>query len=212
MKKQYIILGLLLITVNAIFSQGQKINIGVTAGINYASLSSSESESLTDYKGKVGFLVGGFATIRLTKAIAIQPELLFSLQGANFSIDPNKVFISGDPSSPAFFSEIEGTINEAMILVPVTVIFDFNDTIEMQVGPQLGYNIHREIIYSTDIQMDGDFFKLESDSKKAELGAILGVGYNFSKKFLLSMRYAYGVTKRQDVNTSVLSLIAQYKI
>ena len=100
-----------------------------------------------------------------------------------------------------------------MILLPVIGNVRFNDKIEMQIGLQLGYSVFREIKYDTEIMnIQGDFFKLSPDSKKVELGAILGFGYYFSRKIKVGIRYAYGITKRQDVNTSVFSLGLHYKI
>ncbi|WP_378187510.1 porin family protein [Aquimarina sp. W85] len=212
MKKLYLALGALLITFNSIFSQDQKINFGMIAGMNYSSLLKAESEIPTDYKGKVGFLIGGFVNINLTEKLSIQPELMFSLQGGDFSIDPNRVFNNGDPNSPISLSNIEGKINESMILLPITANIHFNNKIEMQIGPQLGYSIKRKIEYDTEIVIEGDFFQLEPDSKKIELGAILDLGYNLSEKLRIGIRYAYGLIKRQNVNTSVFSLGLQYQI
>ncbi len=214
MKKKHYTLILSLILFNPVFSQNQKINFGVVTGINYSSLLNDNGDEIpTDYDGRIGFLIGGFVNINITKKLSIQPELIFSMQGGGFSIDPNNIFSNGDPNSPVRLNNIEGKVNESMILLPIIGNIHFNDKIEMQIGPQLGYGIDREIEYDTEIMnIQGDIFKLSPDSKRVELGAILGLGYYFSEKIKIGVRYAYGITKRQEVNTSVFSLGLHYRI
>ncbi len=69
------------------FSNAQDVKFGVKGGLNISTLTriSSDREKMGDVsdEGKVAFHIGGMANISLTNSFSIQPELLYSLQGAH---------------------------------------------------------------------------------------------------------------------------------
>ncbi len=76
MKKLILLVFTIFLTTNS-FSQG--IDVGIKAGATFA--------TITDVAGlsnKTGFLAGAFATIKFSDKIAIQGDLLYSQQGAEF--------------------------------------------------------------------------------------------------------------------------------
>ena len=60
------------------FANAQEVKFGVKAALNVASLTGD----VEDVSSLVGFQVGGFAEIKLSEKFAIQPEVLYSAQGA----------------------------------------------------------------------------------------------------------------------------------
>ena len=60
------------------FANAQDVRFGVKGGLNIATLTGDVQDAST----KVGFHVGGFAEIKVSDKFAVQPELLFSTQGA----------------------------------------------------------------------------------------------------------------------------------
>ena len=60
-----------------LLTRAQHVEIGVKAGMNVAQI--KEKENFTD--PLLGINIGGLAHIHLSKHIAIQPELVFSMQG-----------------------------------------------------------------------------------------------------------------------------------
>ena len=91
MRKVFFAVVVLMLTAAAAHAQS---TFGLKAGANYstiggADLSDMEKglESELDYS--VGYHAGGMINIFASERIAIQPELLFSVQGAAFSADDN---------------------------------------------------------------------------------------------------------------------------
>ena len=76
MKKLFVIVFTVLLTSTA-FAQG--LDIGIKAGVNFATINGGP-----DVSSITGFLAGGFATIKFSDKIAIQGDLLYSQQGAEF--------------------------------------------------------------------------------------------------------------------------------
>jgi hypothetical protein len=60
-------------------ANAQSVKFGVKAGVNIATLGDAVAD---DVSMKVGFNAGGLAEIKFTDMIALQPEVLFSMQGA----------------------------------------------------------------------------------------------------------------------------------
>lgn len=79
-------LTLSLIVVSAAAAQGKvKANFGVLGGADF---SKPGGKDATDVKGQyVGFAVGGFVTIQVARAFAIEPEVLYVRKGAK--IEPS---------------------------------------------------------------------------------------------------------------------------
>lgn len=66
------------------FSQlmkAQDIKFGAKAGLNLANMSGD----VEDNSMKLAFHLGGMAEIKISEQFAVQPELLYSAQGAKFS-------------------------------------------------------------------------------------------------------------------------------
>jgi hypothetical protein len=59
--------------------QAQSIRFGAKAGVNFASVG---GEDVPNLEGKTGFHIGGLVEILFTEKLGIQPEILYSTQGA----------------------------------------------------------------------------------------------------------------------------------
>src|SRR5687768_2823726 len=84
MKKIYLIITALAITILTVNAQSvdfnNTVNIGVKAGLNYSNVYDSEGEEF-DANPKLGIAGGLFLAIPLNEHIGIQPELLLSQRG-----------------------------------------------------------------------------------------------------------------------------------
>lgn len=108
MKKSILIAALMIIS-SATFAQ---LGIGVKGGVNFANFNIDEASSRT------GFHFGAFGSIPLSKNIAIQPEVLFSTQGAK--IDETDVDLS-------------------YVNVPILLRLTLARIINVHFGPQFGF-------------------------------------------------------------------------
>src|SRR5450432_1192824 len=95
MKKLFV----LFLTAGAFFSANAQVQFGVKAGANFATLTGSAADGA---KTKVDFNGGAFAHIPLFNSFFLQPELVYSGQGAK-----------------ATENEEDFTVNQSYLNVPV---------------------------------------------------------------------------------------------
>ena len=62
------------------FTNAQQTRFGIKGGLNITTYSGGD---YWDANSLVGFQIGGFAEIKVIERLAIQPEVLFSTQGAS---------------------------------------------------------------------------------------------------------------------------------
>ena len=87
---------------------------GIKAGLNFANLSGGDADG---FDGRTGFHVGAIAEVKIFQNLALQPELLYSTQGA----------------------ELEDAKYELGYLsLPVMAKFFLNDRLSIHFGPQFG--------------------------------------------------------------------------
>ena len=211
MKKLLLLIGFFLITLN-INAQDKQIEFGIKGGLNYSGFIDNNDDDIpADYKGKVGFHLGGFIEFKVNEKIIVRPELLYSKQGSNFSINPSDLIVF-DPNDPVLFDgTIDGEIRESLLLLPIIMEYKINEKLSLEFGPQFGYSINREVEYDNNPFNFGGFLR-NDDEEKFELGLGLGLGYSLSDDLGMSLRYNYGIIERQNLNTSVIQSGMNYKL
>jgi hypothetical protein len=93
----------------------QHAEFGIKGGVNLATLNGDNNSELGN---RTSFHIGGLAHLHLSKQFAIQPELMYSGQGADFS---------------------GGDIKLSYINVPVIAQYMFGAGFRIQTGPQFGF-------------------------------------------------------------------------
>lgn len=210
MKKTLLLIGLTLFTLTS-FGQNRATEFGIKGGLNYSSfIDRNDKDIPADYNGKVGFHIGGFISLGISDKLSIRPELLYSQQGSNFSINGGDLNIF-DPNDGAFVTSMDGTIKESMILLPIILDYKLNTKFNIGFGPQLGYSINREIDYDNN-SFNFDGFLKNNDSENFEIGIGLEIGYYVAANYGISLRYNYGILERQNLHTSVINLGLNYKL
>ena len=167
MKKTTIFAGLLLILFTA---TAQQAHFGVKGGVNISQLHFNNN---TPSDSKVGVNLGILAHIHASKTWAVQPELLYSLEGAQ------KVGNSG----------INYNLN--YLNVPVLLQYMFENGFRLEGGPQIGFllNAKRK---AGDVTVDDNGFKTTAFSIP------LGLGYLTSSGVGLDARYVFGLSNIND--------------
>ena len=167
MKKTAIFAGLLLILFTA---TAQQAHFGLKGGVNISQLHFNNN---TSSDSKVGVNLGVLAHIHASKTWAVQPELLYSLEGAQ------KVGNSG----------INYNLN--YLNVPVLLQYMFDNGFRLEGGPQIGFllNAKRK---AGDVTVDDNGFETTAFSIP------LGVGYLTSSGVGLDARYVFGLSNIND--------------
>jgi opacity protein-like surface antigen len=175
-------------------ANAQQTRFGIKGGLN---LTSFAGGNYYDAKSLVGFQVGGFAEIKVIERLSIQPEVLFSTQGAKF-----------DGGSLGDFDDKLNYIN-----IPVLAKFYITKQFTVEGGPQLGFLV--------SAKSDGHDSK--DNFKSVDTGFNFGAGYNFTDNVSVNLRYTVGLSNIADYDVndteeyfdspknSVLALTLGYK-
>nr|WP_314839893.1 porin family protein [uncultured Flavobacterium sp.] len=186
----------IILTVAAVFAFGfanaQETKFGVKGGLNLANLSGDVEDS----SSKIGFNVGGFVEIKVSDKFAIQPELLFSTQGAKFEEGGEDL-----------------KINLSYVNIPVMAKYYVADAFSLEAGPQIGF------LTSAKAVAGSESVDVKEGFESIDFGVNFGAGYDLTEKVSLGLRYNLGLsniakTEAGDdskINNSVLSLSFGYK-
>jgi hypothetical protein len=194
MKK--VILSLVAITA-ATFSFAQ-VQFGAKAGLNIANVTGSDANAET-FPGKsslISFHVGALASIPVSEAFSVQPEVLYSGQGAD---------ISGDGQS--------GSFSLGYINVPILAKYTIANGFAVEAGPQIGFLLSgKEKVGS--LSQD-----IKSELNSTDFSVAVGVSYLLTESNIgFDARYNIGlstVAKEQDgttpkINNGVIQIGAFY--
>ena len=161
------------------YSQAQ-FSLGIKGGPNFTKLDVNSTPT-ANYKNRTGFHGGGFMLLKFSK-VGIQPEVIFSKQGSNFTV--------ATTSYSANFNYIN---------VPVIIKLYTVAGINLQFGPQFGFlgsaggtAISTTGSVSTAVRSSKDLYK------SSDLSLALGVGWDLPFGLMLEGRYNLGLSKIQD--------------
>ncbi len=206
--KKFILIFTFILGVIFIFSTtsvfAQYAYFGLKAGVNMASWRGDDADpevfwgTDSEKKPRISIVVGGYSTIVLAKVFAIQPELLFTMQGVKYEWE----------QSP-YFDNI--TLKLAYIQLPVLLKFYIPMPgpvkINLFAGPHVSYNVIDKyenewdfgLLGSGEIDEDIDedmTWAGESiETKKLDYGVVFGVGSDFIVKSIqitVEARYTLG--------------------
>ena len=174
-----------LLVLCALFSFAQ-VNFGLKAGVNFSSFTGSDASGSSTL---TGFHAGGLVNIPISSMFSIQPELLYSGEGAKETgTSDNKLSL--------------GYIN-----IPVLVQYNSSPDqgIYAETGPQLG------ILISAKEKDAGVSTDVKSSVKSTAVSWLLGIGYKLSGGVGFGARYAFGLTKipsdkTADIKSNVISV------
>lgn len=174
---------LLLFTAVAFFAfttaQSQEFRIGFKGGVNIASIGGDYVDGLDPL---IGFHLGGLVEIPLAGKFALQPELLYSAQGAKqgsyLGID------LGDNKSKVKLDYIN---------IPIMGKYYIIEGLSVELGPQFGIlvNAHNkgddgDGSYNDDVK---DFYN------SLDIAIGIGASYRLNNGVFFSLRFNKGVTK-----------------
>lgn len=162
--KFYLITIITILVLLASSATAQHTNIGVKGGLNSFNI---ETDNGSGFDSKIGLHVGLLGHIHLSNQFGLQPEIVYSMQGAK----------SGN-------SEIKLDY----INVPVLVQYMFDNGFRVQAGPQLGILLNAKAENSSSLDVSDEF-------KSIDLGLSVGASYvHVSTGFGLDARYNLGLS------------------
>ncbi len=178
-----VILGIGLIIFGLSIVKAQDFKFGAKAGVNFAT-DTGNGEYDTGATARAGIHLGGVAQLAINEKVAVQGELLYSMQG--------------------FKDEVTHKLD--YINFPIIIDYFVIEGLGIQAGPQFGFKINDSFVDGND---SGSL-----DAKGFDLGVVFGAQYEFPKGLFFQGRYQIGLTDFIDYNkpskNAVLSLSVGY--
>lgn len=191
-------------------SFGTDIKFGAKAGLNFATLTGD----LEDVKGRTSFHFGGIAEIIINEEFAVQPELLYSAQGAKYD---------------------DATFALDYLYVPIMGKYFINDEFSLEAGPQFGYLLSAKLKDKSSGN-GGNGGNIDTTSRGSQVGEVaasnedikdgvksfdfglnIGASYILKNGINLSLRYYLGLANGNnledndgDFKNSVFQLSVSY--
>ena len=158
----------------------QSVNFGIKGGLNVYNVHVDDE---SEYDSKTGLHVGLLGHVHLSKQWALQPELLYSAQGAKFTN-----------------SGVETKLKLDYINVPILFQYMFDNGFRLEAGPQVGFLVGAKT-EANDVSVD-----VKDQLKGVDLGLGLGLGYiHVPSGFGVDARYNLGLSNisEDDDNKSM---------
>jgi hypothetical protein len=124
----------------------QHVNFGIKGGLNLYNI---KNDNNTQFDNSTGFHVGLLAHVHISDHFAIQPEVVFSTQGANYTV-----------------GSTNGELNLDYLNLPIMFQYMFDNGFRFQAGPQVGFLINAK----------SKFGSITSEVKNNYSGVDVGVG------------------------------------
>lgn len=182
----------ILITLN---STAQKINFGIKAGLNMSMLTGSKDQIISSNNG---FFGGAILEYKILGKMAIQPELLFSAQGAKLE------------SKDLTFSI---TRKMDYLILPIMVKYYIKSGLFVEAGPQAGFLISANQDVENRITNISTSEDIKEATKDLDMAANVGIGYELLDKVVAQVRYCIGITNTSDLqNTNIKNGVFQLSV
>jgi hypothetical protein len=162
--KKLLIIPLIVIS-SGLFAQN--FQLGLKGGINVSNFTGSTFENV-DKKALLGFHGGAFLSLLFGDHVALQPEALFSTQGARVST------VNGNERWRVNY-----------LNVPVNLKFRFNGGFYLEAGPQVGFKLSENI----PNQSTEDF------AENMDFSVNAGLGFHGKSGLGIGGRYVLGISK-----------------
>ncbi len=154
-----------------------KVNVGIKGGLNVYNIHTNSSSK---YDPKAGFHLGLLGHIHLARQLAFQPELTYSLQGAQYTT-----------------LGVDTRVRLGYINMPLLLQYMFNNGFRLQAGPQIGFLVNAK---NKTGSVESN---IKDDMKKVDFAFGLGIGYVHPPSGIgIDARYNIGLSDISKTNSS----------
>jgi len=173
------IMTMLFLTVGT--ASAQNINIGTKIGLNSYTINTDNNSNLN---ARIGLHAGLIGHIHMNNQFALQPEIVFSMQGAKKG---------------------KNSVNLDYINIPVIIQYMFDNGFRIQAGPQLGFLINAKEGRDSSPSIKNDY-------KSIDAALSFGASYiHTPSDFGIDLRYNLGLNDISE-NSNVKSTNRGFQI
>ncbi len=190
MKKFFLITVALFLSATAL--QAQEIRLGAKGGLNLSTFGGD----VEDVNSRTGFHIGGLVEIPLSERFSIQPEILYSAQGAKYE-DAGE--FGGVPYDYTVTTKLD------YIQVPLMAKVYVVEGLAIEAGPQVAFLVNDKYEFDGDLgpfesEDEGDLDENDLSSVDVSLGA--GASYRLPMGLFFGARYNFGLSNVNDADDS----------
>lgn len=175
--------GILLISfiLLALISTAQKrtAQLGLKAGVNIANF----NDDIYTRDARIGFHGGILIHVPVKPKLAIQPEVVYSQQGAEFTNGKQKL---------------------DYVNIPFLFQYLFSNGFRLQTGPQIGVLANSEFKSNNGVEVDND-----NNFKKTDGAWVFGFSYISSSRLGVDARYNLGLSDITKGGSDVMNRVWQ---
>lgn len=166
----------LILSINVSFAQGLELGLRGGANFDYSSLKIATSGgSFSEVsQSRTGYLFGAYTAIK-TGLLTIQPEIYYSVQGSDVTLDG-----------------ATGAIKSNYLQIPILFRFNFLKLLNVHLGPQYG------LLLTSESDFGGVITDLKDQTKGGDFSVLAGVGVNLPINLNVTLRYVKGYTEMVD--------------
>ena len=168
--KTYSLFLFLIFTGLTVSAQDVHPHFGIKGGVNIANLN---LDSDADLASKTSFYLGALAHLHISQHFAIQPELMYSGQGAKYD-------------------ETDTKINLNYINLPILAQYMTGSGFRLQTGPQVG------ALVSAKVKDDDNSTDIKDEYKKIDFSWVFGASYVSNSGLGIDARYNLGLSNIND--------------
>ncbi|MBA5793882.1 PorT family protein [Flavobacterium sp. xlx-214] len=176
-------LGLVAFSTSALAQQ--EVKFGPKAGVNFATLNGKDAK---DAKMLIGFHVGAFAEIKFNEKFAVQPEVVFSAQGAKTEYSETVMGVTAN---------YEGKAKINYINVPIMAKYYVAPSFAIEAGPYVGFLAtanaeSKGTVGGVTQEFDAD---VKDQTNSIDFGVGVGASFNMDSGLFIGARYNLGLAK-----------------
>ncbi len=167
-----LIIAILIVPFSFVKAQAQEISsktFGIKAGANFSNLRSTDGNNSESADMKVGLHGGVFLNIPVGSIFSINPEVIYSLEGAKDNTDDSK-------------------INLNYLNIPILLQYNNESGVFIETGPQIGF------LFSAKARYAGTSVDLKDQLEKTNLSWCIGAGYKLLSGVGFNARYNLGLS------------------
>ena len=153
------------------------IRFGLKGGANIANINGDFAESLSEWKSTVGFCGGIFLELNIGRIVTIQPEVLYTVKGAD----------AGGGKLKFDYIEIPVLLK---IRIPMGSVHPF-----VFAGPAFGWNLKAAI----------EGYEID-DMPTSDYSAVMGGGLQLGRSIHIDARYTMGLQKLEIPDLETIDL------
>ena len=166
------------------------VKFGIKGGVNVANVNGNFADNVTNWKSRVGFCAGIFLELNLGRILTIQPEVLYTMKGAEATLAEGA--LTGTGKLRFDYLEIPILLK---VRIPTGDVHPF-----VFAGPAIGFNLKAAFQDITGSSSD------VAGMNKVDYSAVFGGGLQLGRSIHIDARYTLGLQKLEVPDLGTIDL------